>query len=217
MPTSELRNQPRFESLEGLSGCGKSTVAPLLAAARSAVLVRTVPPAFQPLRREIDRRANVEARMCFYLSALLTSADEVQHHLDAGIPVVVESYFARCLANHRAFGAQLGVTLPPGLPEPVSYELTCTEGERRRRLSLRGGKTSRWDALAEASADHIVSAYSRFPMHRIDTTARTPAEVVHAILAIDQQGIQRHANAEPLGADSHLLSAVPRPPEGARA
>jgi predicted kinase len=82
-----------FESLEGLRGTGKSTVAPLLAAARGAVVVLAVPPSYQPLRREIDRRENAEARLCFYLSALFTATDEIQRHLSAGVPVVVERYF----------------------------------------------------------------------------------------------------------------------------
>src|SRR5690349_12345096 len=102
-------DRPLFEALEGLRGTGKSTVAPLLAAARGAVLVPTVPPFYQHLRRQVDRRGSVEARLCFYLSALFTTVEEIRHHLAAGTPVVVESYFARCLVYHRAFGARLGV------------------------------------------------------------------------------------------------------------
>ncbi|CAM5730018.1 hypothetical protein SANTM175S_10592 [Streptomyces antimycoticus] len=116
MPVPDL---PLFESLEGLRGTGKSTVAPLLAAARSAVHVPTVPLCYQPLRRQVDTQGSVEARMCFYLSALFTAADEIQNYLADGVPVVVESYFARCLATHRAFGTRLGVTLPRCLPQPM--------------------------------------------------------------------------------------------------
>jgi predicted kinase len=111
-------DQPLFESLEGLRGTGKSTLAPLLATARGAVLVPTVPPYYQPLRSEIDRRGNIEARLSFYLSALFMATDEIQRRLSAGTPVVVESYFARCLASHQALGAHTGITLPPGLPCP---------------------------------------------------------------------------------------------------
>ncbi|MGW2951221.1 hypothetical protein [Streptomyces eurythermus] len=93
----------------------------MLAAARQAVLVPTVPAFYQPLRREMDKRTNVEARMCLYLSALFTAAEEIQRHLRGGVPVVVESYFARCLTSHHALGARLGVTLPAWLPVPVTY------------------------------------------------------------------------------------------------
>ncbi|WP_413100123.1 AAA family ATPase [Streptomyces sp. Inha503] len=177
-----MPDQPLFESLEGLRGAGKSTIAPLLAAARGAVLVATVPPFYQPLRRQVDMRENVEARMCFYLSALFTAADEIKRNLAAGTPVVVESYFARCLATHHAFGTQLGVTLPPSLPQPATYQLVCTEGERRRRLAERSKPVSRWDVLGEEVADRITDAYAQFPMHQVDTTGLSPDQVVQAIL-----------------------------------
>lgn len=173
---------PLFESLEGLRGTGKSTVAPLLAAARGAVLVPSVPALYQPLRQEIDARDNVEARVAFYLSALFTATDEIRRHLSSGLPVVVDSYFARCLANHRAYGSRLGVTLPPGLPEPVTYHLVCAEEERRRRLAARRKSTSRWDGLAEEVAQQITDAYAPFPMYRVDTTGRSPEQVLHAVL-----------------------------------
>jgi predicted kinase len=204
-----------FESLEGLRGTGKSTIAPMLAAARGAALVPTVPLVYQPLRREVDRRENVEARMCFYLSALFTAAEEIQHYLALGIPVVVESYFARCLATHHALGARLSVTLPPGLPQPVTYQLVCAEDERRRRLAQRDKPISRWDTLSEKAAGRITHAYAHYPMHPVDTTDLRPDQVVQSILATDTQGAHR-GDPEPVGAHTHVLPPVPRRPQGAR-
>jgi hypothetical protein len=183
-----MSEQPLFESLEGLRGTGKSTLAPLLAAARGAVLVPTVPMYYQPLRQEIDRRGNVEARLCFYLSALFAATDEIQQHLYAGTPVVVESYFARCLASHEGLGARIGITLPPGLPQPRVYQLVCEETERRRRLATRAKPASPWDALAEHAAEHMLRAYQRFQALPIDTTGLTPEEAVGSILALTSQG-----------------------------
>ncbi|MFJ7946872.1 hypothetical protein ACIQ6K_24935 [Streptomyces sp. NPDC096354] len=211
-----MSDHPLFESLEGLRGTGKSTIAPMLAAAREAVLVPTVPPSYQPLRREVDKRENVEARMCFYLSALFTAADEIRRYLSTGIPVVVESYFARCLANHRALGSGLGITLPPDLPHPVTYHLVCTEDERRRRLAERDKPVSRWDARVETATDRVINAYAPFPMHRVDTTNFSPGEVLQTILATDMQGAHDRADTKHLGAHPHLLPTVPRHTEGAR-
>ncbi|MEO3978389.1 hypothetical protein [Streptomyces sp. CAU 1734] len=211
-----MSDQPLFESLEGLRGTGKSTIAPMLAAARGAVLVPTVPPFYQPLRREVDRRGSAEARMCFYLSALFTATDEIRRCLASGLPVVVESYFARCLTSHRALGAGLGITLPPGLPQPTTYQLICTESERQHRLSRRGKPVSRWDVLIETAADRVADAYADFPTHRVDTTGLRPNEVLQAILAANAQGAHHRADTEPLGAHPHLLPSVPRHTEGAR-
>ncbi|WP_177226105.1 AAA family ATPase [Actinacidiphila rubida] len=206
-----MPDQPLFESLEGLRGAGKSTIAPLLAAARGAVPVSTVPPLFQALRREVDARDNIEARMAFYLSALFTVTDEIRRHLVAGTPVVVDSYFARCLANHRAFGSRLRVTLPVDLPHPVTYNLVCAPGERQRRLHARDKPISRWDGRAEEVAEQITQAYAAFPMHRLDTTGLTPGQVVDTILTLTSQG-GRHAHPQPVGAHPHVLPSVPRSP-----
>ncbi|MFE4869528.1 hypothetical protein [Streptomyces sp. NPDC056682] len=210
-----MPDRPLFESLEGLRGTGKSTIAPLLAEARGAVLVPTVPPEYQPLRRAVDRNGNTEARLCFYLSALLTATDEIQRHLAVGVPVVVESYFARCLANHQAFGAQLDVTLPTSLPRPVTYQLLCAERERQRRLGARDKPTSRWDTLSEESASRIADAYTQFPMHQLDTTGLGPDQVVQAILDANPQGAHHRADTELVGAHPHLLPPVPRRAAGA--
>ncbi|MFJ4772879.1 hypothetical protein ACIP88_27905 [Streptomyces uncialis] len=211
-----MSDQPLFESLEGLRGTGKSTIAPMLAAARGAVLVPTVPPFYQPLRREVDRRGSAEARLCFYLSALFTATDEIRRCLASGLPVVVESYFARCLTSHRVLGAGLGITLPPGLPQPTTFQLVCTESERQRRLNQRGKPVSRWDDLIENAADRVAGAYAEFPMRRVDTTGLGPDEVLQAILAADTRGAHHRADTEPVGAHPHLLPSVPRRSEGTR-
>lgn len=203
-----MSERGRFESLEGLRGTGKSTIAPLLAAARGAVLVATVPQAYQALRREVDEMANAEARMCFYLSALLTAAEEIECHLAAGRPVVVESYFARCLATHAALGSRLAVTLPSDLPVPVAYQLVCDATERRLRVDARGAPRSHWDALSEDVADRITTEYKRFQMRCVDTTRLAPEQVVQAILAIDAEGTQEHADTRSMGTHPHVLPAV---------
>ncbi|MER5972722.1 hypothetical protein ABT112_23820 [Streptomyces sp. NPDC002055] len=211
-----MPDHPRFESLEGLRGTGKSTLAPMLAAARQAVLVATVPSLYQPLRHVVDERTNVEARMCLYLSALFVAAEEIQHHLDAGVSVTVESYFARCLANHRALGARLGVTLPRRLPTPVTYYLVCDNDERQRRLAGRDKPASRWDALIETATDRVTDAYASFPIHRVDTTGRSPEEVLRVITETDTQGAHFRADTEPVGAHPHLLPPVSRRAAGTR-
>ncbi|MEV8517439.1 hypothetical protein [Dactylosporangium sp. NPDC051484] len=188
----------------------------MLAAARQAVLVPTVPSFYQPLRRQIDAQENVEARMCFYLSALFTAIEDVQHYLSTGIPVVVESYLARCLVNHQAFGTRLDVMLPLDLPQPVTYQLVCAEDERQRRLAQRNKPTSRWDELGESLTDRITAAYAQFPMHRVDTTGLEPEQVVNAILVTGTQGAPCRADTESLGTHAHVLPAVPGAAEGAR-
>jgi hypothetical protein len=186
--STAMFDRPSFESVEGLRGTGKSTLAPLLAAARGGVLVASVPLIYQSLRREIDERDNADARMCFYLSALLTASDQINQYLKAGTPVVVDSYFERCLATHEAFGARTTVELPSDLPRPTAYYLICDETERRRRLAGRNKPVSRWDAREDLAPERTVGAYRRFPMTPVDTTRSGPEELVEAILGLTARG-----------------------------
>ncbi|MFD4353392.1 hypothetical protein ACFWPX_12590 [Nocardia sp. NPDC058518] len=145
--------------------------------------------------------------MCLFLSALFTATDQIVRYLDAGIPVVVESYFARCLTTHRAFGARLGIALPSDLPEPVTYQLTCAPNERLRRLAQRDSAMTKWDILAEQSAQSLTEATDTWTTHHIDTTATNPADVVRTILSLNTSEAE-YAYHQPLGADPDVLSTV---------
>ncbi len=186
-----MRERQLFESIEGLPGTGKSTVAPMLAEVREAVLLPTVPSFYQSLRRELDVYDNPDARMCFFLSALFTAVDQIRRYLDSGIPVVVESYFARCLTTHRVFGAHVEVTLPRDLPQPVIYQLICDPHERRQRLARRRKPTTRWDTIGEQNADRLADAYLQFPVHQVETTGKRPEQVVQAILSLNAIEVDR--------------------------
>lgn len=170
-----------FVSLEGLSGVGKSTVAPLLARALRAEIVPAVPTSFEAIRRQLNESTSIDARFCFFLCAVICSGSTVACYLNSGRPVVVESYLYRTVAFHRGMGAKLMVDCSrlDVLPTHV-FHLTCSEAERLRRRAERGEPEhrSKWDTLAECSASAILKEYACFPMQVIDTSQLTPAEVV---------------------------------------
>ncbi|WP_263166412.1 hypothetical protein [Streptomyces sp. SCSIO ZS0520] len=209
-----MSDLPRFLALEGLRGVGKSTVAPLVAAALGAELVPTVPPPYAAARRHVDGRENPEARMCLYLAALFDAAERIRQLGCEGRSVVVESYFARCFATHLGMGARLHVVLPPRLPAPLSFRLLCSEPERQRRLLTRVKATTHWDALAESSASRISAVYDHFPMAPIDTTDHTPQQVAETICDRLREDTA-DADREPVGTDADVLSAVPPRPRRA--
>jgi thymidylate kinase len=175
----------RFVVLEGLAGVGKSTIAPLLAAALDADLVETQLPEFTQVRNYVDEQRLVNARLHFWLMANYAVSDVVRSRLRAGRDVVIESYFYRALATHAAMGARPvpvvdwdGVVVPD-----LAIELTLREPLRQQRLVERDSSGSRgyWSDLAESGLATLRSVYGSFGLASLDTTGLTPGQVVNRI------------------------------------
>ncbi len=175
----------RFVVLEGLSGVGKSTTAPLLAAALGAELVDTQLSHLAEARRHIDRQRSVNARLHFWMTVNYSVSDVVDKHLRTGRNVVIESYFYRTLATHAAMGARY---LPPvdwdrAVVPDLAIELTLREPYRQRRLAgrERSGTSRYWDRLVESGLATLRSVYDSFDLTPVDTTGLTPVQVVDRI------------------------------------
>lgn len=184
-----------FIALEGLRGCGKSTIAPLLAEQLGAQQVPTIPAEYGQARTFLDYHShNVDARAHLFASALLVTAERVRALLDAGASVVIDSYMQRTIATHRAYGTTIDLTQPADLPTAITFRLECSPAARALRLRQREKASTWWDVLADQLADRVVSEYSRFPSHRIDTTDQQPHETAAAIIA----ALDRHRRASEL-------------------
>jgi dTMP kinase len=170
---------PKFVVLEGLSGVGKSTTAPLLAARLDAVLV-TLPPHLAELRVRLDS-AGLMARLHFWMMCNYTVSEQVQVCLAAGRSVVVESYFYRTLATHAAMGVD---PLPPvdwnhALVPDLAVLLRVDESERQRRLACREWRS--WARLEESHVDVTRGTYESFGLISVDTDGLNPNEVTAVI------------------------------------
>lgn len=180
-----IRRPGRFVVLEGLTGVGKSTVAPLLAAALGADLVETQVPELTQARHYVDTHRSVNARLHFWLMANYVIADVVQRRLSAGHDVVIESYFYRTHATHAAMGARLlpAVDWDAALIPDHAIELTLHEPVRQRRLAERspGGSGQYWAELAESGVAELRKVYDTFNLTRLDTTDLSPTQVVDRV------------------------------------
>lgn len=185
-----MSTSPRFISLEGLSGVGKSTVLQLLAEELKAEIVATVPKEFTNLRRFMDcsDRSLINARFCFFLSAVLYSEEKIRMVLAGGRSVVAESHLYRTIAFHRGMGSELSIGLPTDIlmPNPV-FHLVCEDEERRRRRKERVKAETFWDRLAEQHTVAVLREYYQFSMTYVDTTRRSP----EAVVAFIQEVLQR--------------------------
>lgn len=180
--------RPVFIALEGLRGCGKSTIAPLLADKLGAQHIPTIPNEYNQARAFLDHHSrNVDARAHLFASALLITAERVRAMLDAGTSVVIDSYMQRTIATHRAYGTTIDLTQPADLPTPETFRLECSAAERAARLFQRKKAITWWDELADQLADRIDLEYTRFPSQLVDTTDQQPHETTAAVLALLEQ------------------------------
>lgn len=179
------KRTPVFVALEGLRGCGKSTIAPLLARRLDARHLATLPSEYDAPRALLDTSSrNPHARGYLFLSGMLVTADRARELLASGTSVIVDSFFARTLATHRAYGADIDFAPPVEWPAPVMILLECAPEERLRRLQARTKTATWWDELAEIRAERIEQEYRSFSAHRVDTTGCRPEQTVEEILPI---------------------------------
>lgn len=178
----------RFVVVEGLAGVGKSTVAPLLAAALGADLVDTQLPELAQARRYTDASRSVHARLHFWMMANYVVSDVVRRRLRAGRSVVIESYFYRTLATHGAMGALPlpAVNWDQVMVPDLAIELTLHEPLRQRRLAgrERSGPSRYWDELTESGLATLRDIYDSFSLTPIDATDLTPDQVVNHIVGL---------------------------------
>jgi thymidylate kinase len=201
-------SRPVFVALEGLRGCGKSTVAPLLARSLQAELVPTFPAEYRQARAFLDWHSrNVDARAHLFASALMITAERVRAVMESGRSVVIDSYLQRTVATHLAYGSTVDLARSARIPIPITFRLECAPTARAARLNARDKPTTWWDELADQRADRIEREYASWPAHRIDTTDRTPAQTVAEILAHKEACSCGHAQL--VGRDAQLLPPVP--------
>ncbi|WP_031076637.1 AAA family ATPase [Streptomyces sp. NRRL WC-3742] len=177
-----------FITLDGLSASGKTTVAPLVAALVNGVhLTHDALPAFPRMRAEVDATGILPARFHWWLMANHITSATARELTGSGRTVVVESYFPRTIATHRAMGHEWAQEYPHGAFIPnVPILLEVDERVRQERIRRRAerGTLSSWHQREEPNTAESSRVYRAFGLLRVDGTGRTPEEVAHAIADI---------------------------------
>ncbi|GAB7186176.1 hypothetical protein ATKI12_6007 [Kitasatospora sp. Ki12] len=174
-----------FITLDGLSASGKSTVAPLVATLVSGVhLTDGALPTFDRMRAEVDATGILPARFHWWLMANHIKSETARALIRAGRTVVVESYFPRTIATHRAMGHDC----VPGYPDTalvpdVPILLEVDEVVRQERLHRRAveGTLTDWHQREEPNVAESSRVYRAFGLRPVDGTGRSPEEVARGI------------------------------------
>jgi dTMP kinase len=92
-----------FIVIEGLDGVGKSTIAKALAAEIDAVILTTPGDKFSRIRNELELiyKDSPQARQLFYMSTVVTAANDVRELIAKGKNVIVDRYWLSTQVYHH--------------------------------------------------------------------------------------------------------------------
>lgn len=175
-----------FVCVEGVDGCGKTTVAQRLAERLNGIYYRTPPGAYASARTFIDKNANTDARFYFYASSVLFASKEIAA-LCQRSSVVCDRYVYSTIAYHVAMDPQLRshCALPPILVPDHAFLLVVGETERLRRVSTRRATVLHDEADMETDSrflSRVEREFRNLPLRIIDTTHLDVGEVVDLLL-----------------------------------
>ena len=152
-----------FVTVEGLSGCGKTTIAMLLAERWAARYYKTPPAMFAPIRGVVDSNASPLARHLYYYAGIAQASLEIatMRHEHA---VVCDKYLATMLAYSRAAGVTVD-TPPSGLvlQPDFTFVLEVPDAVRLRRLEALGTITPMHREFLKMETDLQVAQHFEQP------------------------------------------------------
>lgn len=174
-----------FIVLEGLSACGKTTVASLLAVKFGTTVYKTPPAMFESARSQIDKSSDLTARFFFYLAGIIQASVEIQELRKAG-PVVCDRYLYTTICYHKAMGVQTDALLGSVsnlifMPD-FTFLVTCNQEERIRRLHGRGLSYNDWVERKSGVEERFLAEYRTKKMIEIDNSCNDPEVAVRAII-----------------------------------
>jgi thymidylate kinase len=89
-----------FIVIEGLDGVGKSTISKHLAESINAVLYRTPPEDYCPIRKLINKCNDRDAQFYYYLSSVFYASSNIKQMLKEGHSVVCDRYYYTTLVTY---------------------------------------------------------------------------------------------------------------------
>jgi len=171
-----------FVVLEGVDGCGKTTVSEELALILSATLIKTPLPDQDCLRVAYDHDTCMTARYLFYLSCVLSASQKIKEILPRG-NVICDRYLLSSVCYHKAMGVDMTIVETNRLDIIVpdfTFCLMASPEIRELRLKRRNssGKTieDNHDLLEAVQLDFMANIE-----YIVDTTDTSPKEAANIV------------------------------------
>ncbi|MUH96581.1 dTMP kinase [Aliivibrio fischeri] len=154
-----------FIVIEGLDGCGKSTVAQHLSKKLEAVLLTTPGSDFKDIRSHLDMifSNNIKARQLFYMASVFKVSEEVKELKELVRHVVVDRYWLSTQVYHRWMSNDTCLDLHEVEGELLKPDLTVYLDlhfdERNKRIEARNGNTREDMQTLTQQADNELRDY----------------------------------------------------------
>lgn len=135
----------KFIVIEGLDGCGKSTISNVLQKEHNAVLLNALPNRIKPWLEKIGNTHIPEATFSYFTLCNLLKSQEINNILEAGNNVILDRYVYTTYVYHQEiivenFPSEIK-TFYNNLVQPdLVVFLDVPQNVRRERISLRNGE-----------------------------------------------------------------------------
>lgn len=151
--------------VEGIDGSGKTTLSRRLAGALGARWMTTPGPVVRSQRDRLEAEicSGPAAEQLFYAATVVGALDAADRIRGADGVAVLDRGWATTAVYARVRGTSLALTEVERLLPRVDLTvlLCCSDGERARRLAVRGGNAGdRWSLRADVSR-RLQAAYER--------------------------------------------------------
>lgn len=174
-----------FIVLEGLSGCGKTTIGEILAKKLGAVFYKTPASLFCPIRSVVDEKADLIARFLFYLAGVAQSSVEI-NQIRKKQHVVCDRYLDTTMCYHKAMGVPVDLLLKS--PESIfaiptnSFLVVCEQEKRIKRLQKRGLTYNDMIERRSGVEENFFAEYRKKQLIEIDNSFDDPNIAISKIL-----------------------------------
>lgn len=175
-----------FIVLEGLSGCGKTTIGKILSEKLGAFFYKTPASLFNPIRPIIDEKADLMSRFLFYLAGIAQSSAEIKQLCEKQ-HVVCDRYLDTTMCYHKAMGVpvDLLVCRPENFfsKPAATFLILCDQKERIKRLFKRGLTYNDMIERTSGIEEKFFSEYKKRQLIEVDNSSNSPNVAVDVILS----------------------------------
>lgn len=177
-----------FVALEGVDGCGKTTLCTILAESLGATAYATPPEKYLRLREEVDKNASAAEHYRFYREGIYYASDEIGAILQRGGKVVSDRYWLTTHTYHQVMGVSVPRDDFASIIQPtLTVILTLNHKVQIERIQSRGmsvGDRRVLDKQREIARTFYQNALEfNIPFLTIDTKCFSPANCVDIVTA----------------------------------